>query len=238
LRGVRLRVILVAAVKLSVIMPAYNERDTILETLRRVLAVNIEKQVIVVDDGSTDGTREIIDGFKHPDLLVVHHARNRGKGCAIRSALPHVKGDAVIIQDADGEYDPQDYPALLEPLVSGRADVVYGSRFLGTIRYMPLANRIFNLFISLLARVLFGTRLTDEGTCYKLFKASTITSLPLRCRGFEFCPEVTAKVLKRGLRLEEVPIRYEARTARQGRKIKWHDAFRITWALLKYRFAE
>lgn len=224
--------------KLSVIVPAYNERDTILDTLRRVLAVNLEKQVIVVDDGSTDGTSQLLDGVKHPDLLVIHHQRNQGKGSAIRTAIPHVRGDAVIIQDADGEYDPQDYPALLAPLVSGRADVVYGSRFLGTIGYMPLANRIFNIFISLLARLLFGARLTDEGTCYKLFKASTLTSLPLKCRGFEFCPEVTAKVLKRGLRLEEVPIHYQARTALQGRKIKWHDAFTITWALLKYRFAD
>jgi dolichol-phosphate mannosyltransferase len=225
-------------VKLSVIVPAYNERDTILDTLRRVFAVKLDKQVIVVDDGSTDGTSQLLDGLEHPDLLVIHQPRNRGKGAAIRSAIPHVRGDAVIIQDADGEYDPRDYPALLEPIVAGRADVVYGSRFLGTIRYMPLANRVFNLFISLLARLLFGARLTDEGTCYKLFKASTLAAIPLKCRGFEFCPEVTAKVLKRGLRLEEVPIAYEARTALQGRKIKWHDAFTITWALLKYRFAE
>ena len=224
--------------RLSVIVPVYNERDIVLETLRRVLASPVPKQVIVVDDGSTDGTSELLESFKHPDLLLLHHSSNKGKGAAIRTALQHVTGDAVIIQDADGEYDPTDYPGLLRPIEHGSADVVYGSRFLGEIGYMPLANRAWNYFISLLARLLFHARLTDEGTCYKLFRTDVIKALPLRCQRFEFCPEVTAKALKRGLRLTEVPIHYSARTAKQGRKIKWHDAFRIAWALIKYRFVD
>ena len=224
--------------RLTVIIPAYNERDIVLETLRRVLASPVDKQVIVVDDGSTDGTAKLLDSFNHPDLQVIHHDRNQGKGAAIRTALKYAAGDAIIIQDADGEYDPRDYPHLLKPLQAGRADVVYGSRFLGDMGYMPLANRIWNYFISLLARLLFHAKLTDEGTCYKLFRADALKAIPLRCQRFEFCPEVTAKALKRGLRLEEVPIRYSARTAKQGRKIKWHDAFRITWALIKYRFVD
>jgi len=225
-------------VKLSVIVPAYNERGIVLETLRRVLASPVDKQVIVVDDGSTDGTAELLDSFKHPALQVIHHERNQGKGAAIRTALKYAAGDAIIIQDADGEYDPRDYPNLLKPLQAGRADVVYGSRFLGDMGYMPLANRIWNYFISLLARLLFQAKLTDEGTCYKLFRADALKAIPLRSQRFEFCPEVTAKALKRGLRLVEVPIRYSARTAKHGRKIKWHDAFRITWALIKYRFVD
>jgi len=232
--------------KLSVIIPVYNERETIAHVLRSVLAVAVEKEVIVVDDGCTDGTGQVVDSISDERVRVIHHPRNIGKGASIRAALEHVTGDAVIIQDADAEYDPDDYPRLLEPLITGRADIVYGSRFLGHIEGIALrrpegmrfANRVFNRVIAALARMLFHFPLTDEATCYKLFRTDVIKSLPLRCRRFEFCPEVTAKALKRGWRLVEVPITYRARGRREGKKIGWRDGVQALWTLVKYRFVE
>jgi glycosyltransferase involved in cell wall biosynthesis len=240
--------------KLSVIIPVYNERETIAHVLQRVLAVGVEKEVIAVDDGSTDGTGQILDAISDQRVRVMHQPRNIGKGASIRAALEHVTGDAVIIQDADAEYDPGDYPRLLEPVTRGRADFVYGSRFLGGAEGlaqgrpeglalkrpegMRFANRVFNRVIAALARILFRFPLTDEATCYKLFRTDVIKSLPLRCRRFEFCPEVTAKALKRGWRLAEVPIAYRARGRKEGKKIGWRDGVQALWTLLKYRFVE
>ena len=219
--------------KLSVIIPAYNEAGTIEETLARVRSGDIEKEIIVVDDYSTDGTREILQ--KHCDFKLVLHDRNMGKGMAIRSALKHVEGDIVIIQDADLEYDPQDFHAMIEPIVSGKAGVVYGSRFLEGKPIMRRANYIANRVLAIAASILFNARITDEATCYKAFRADLITNLPLTCRRFEFCPEVTAKLLRRGVKIVEIPIHYTVRTVAQGKKIGWWDGVVALWTLLKFR---
>lgn len=220
--------------KLSVIIPVYNEGDTIGATLDRVRQSEVDKEIIVVDDCSTDGTRELLAGVK--DIRLVLHERNMGKGMAIRSGLEHVTGDIVIIQDADLEYFPSDYSAMIAPIASGEAEVVYGSRFLEGRPNMHLPNYIANRVLAIAASVLFGARITDEATCYKAFRADLIKSIPLTCKRFEFCPEVTAKALRRGIRIKEVPIRYEARTVAQGKKINWRDGVVALWTLVKYRF--
>ena len=220
--------------KLSVIIPAYNEIDTIEESIARVRQVKLDQEIVVVDDCSTDGTRELLQQL--PDIKLVLHERNMGKGMAIRTALGHVTGDIVIIQDGDLEYDPQDFPAMVEPISSGRADVVYGSRFLKSKPKMRLPNYIANRGLAITASILFRTRITDEATCYKAFRADLIKSLNLTCRRFEFCPEVTAKLLRRGVKITEVPIRYTARTSELGKKIGWWDGIVAFWTLIKYRF--
>lgn len=220
--------------KLSVIVPAYNEVDTIAESIARVREVKLDQEIIVVDDCSTDGTRELLQQL--PDIKLVLHERNMGKGMAIRTALGYVTGDIVIIQDADLEYDPQDFPAMVEPISSGRADVVYGSRFLTSTPKMRLPNYIANRGLAITASILFRTRITDEATCYKAFRADLFKSLELTCRRFEFCPEVTAKLLRRGVKIAEVPIRYTARTSELGKKIGWWDGVVAFWTLIKYRF--
>jgi glycosyltransferase involved in cell wall biosynthesis len=220
--------------KLSVIIPAYNEIDTIEEVLRRVRAVEIEKEIIVTDDCSTDGTREFLR--TQPDIILVESDCNRGKGASIRAAIERVAGEIVLIQDADLEYDPADYPALLEPIVSGRADMVYGTRFARGMPSMRLANYLANKVFAFLATVLYRTKVTDEATCYKAFKTEVLRSIDLRCARFEFCPEVTARLLKRGYRYAEAPVSYQARTYAQGKKITWKDGVECIWALIKYRF--
>ncbi len=220
--------------RLSVIIPAYNERETIAEALRRVKAAPVDKEIIVVDDASTDGTREILTG--DPDIRLLCHAHNQGKGAAIRTALTAVSGDVVIIQDADLEYDPEDYPLLLDPIRRGEARVVYGSRFLRGRPAMRGSNLLCNRLLALMANLLYGAGITDEATCYKAFDASLLRELPLVCRRFEFCPEVTAKVRRRGIRIHEVPIRYTARTFDAGKKIRAWDAVEAFWTLLRYRF--
>ena len=224
--------------KLSVIMPVYNERDILEATLRRVLAVDLDKEIIAVDDGSTDGSGEILDRMRDEGVTVIHQPRNMGKGMAIRTALAHAGGDIVIIQDADGEYEPQEYPDLIRPIVEGRTDVVYGSRFRGSIENMRWPNRLINRILAWMANVLFGAGITDEATCYKVFRTHVVKELPLRCTGFEFCPEVTARLLKRGYRIAEVPITYRARSHEEGKKINWRDGVRAIWTLLKYRFVD
>ncbi len=219
--------------KLSVIIPVYNELDTIEATLDRVRKSPVEKEIIVVDDYSADGTRELLQGIS--DIQLVLHKENMGKGMALRTGLQYVTGDIVIIQDADLEYDPADYPAMIEPIVSGEVDVVYGSRFLNSRPKMRLPNYIANRVLAAAASILFGARITDEATCYKAFRAHLIKSIPLTCRRFEFCPEVTAKILRQGLRIKEVPIRYEARTVAQGKKIGWWDGVVALWTLIKFR---
>lgn len=219
--------------KMSVVIPVYNERETIQEALRRVRAVDWEKEIIVVDDASTDGTRALLEA--EPDIVLLRHTDNQGKGMAIRTALAAVGGDVVVIQDADLEYDPQDLPRLVEPIARGEARVVYGSRFLTGRPRMRLANYLCNRMLAFAANALYGAGISDEATCYKAFDAPLLRSLPLRCRRFEFCPEVTALVRRRGERIMEVPVRYMARTEDAGKKIRWWDAVAAFWTLFRCR---
>jgi len=224
-------------VKLSVIIPCYNEEATIAQALDAVLAEDTPKEVIVVDDGSTDRTLEIAGNYvgRH-EVRIIELPENRGKGYAIREAIKQVTGDVVIIQDADLEYDPRQFPQMIAPIARGEADVVYGSRFRGSIKGMRLPNLIANRVLAWTAGLLYRARITDEATCYKAFRTETLKAIDLRCRRFEFCPEVTAKLLKRGVKIHEVPIHYTARTAAQGKKITWIDGLEAMWTLIKYRF--
>jgi len=226
---------------LSVLMPVFNEKDTIREILERVKASPVDKEIILVDDGSTDGTREILEDLarEDPSLKVVYRDRNRGKGAAIRKAIEHARGEICIIQDADLEYDPGDYPALIKPILEGKTNVVYGSRPLCRENHYPLdLFRVGSFLLTWLANILYFCHITDEPTCYKVFRTDLLKSLPLRCEGFEFCPEVTAKVRKRGERILEVPIRYHKRSVAEGKKIRWTDAVTGAWTLIKYRFKD
>ena len=220
---------------LSVIIPVYNERDTIRQALQRVRALEIPLEIIVVDDASTDGTRELLEA--EPDLVLVKHPTNLGKGLAIRTALERVTGDVVAIQDADLEYDPQDLLRLAAPIARGEVRVVYGSRFLAGRPRMQLPNYVCNRLLAWTANLLYGAGITDEATCYKVFDASLIRSIPLVCRRFEFCPEVTAKVRKRGERILEIPISYTPRSYDSGKKIRWSDGVVALWTLIKFRFS-
>ena len=224
--------------KLSVIVPTFNERNTIAEIVRRMRAVDLplEREIIVVDDGSTDGTREVLKQLGDSTLRVVQHPTNRGKGAAIRTGLEHVTGDLVLIQDADLEYDPDDWPKLLAPVLKGRAVVVYGSRFTGERRNMLFWHWVANRMLSLVANVLYNSTLSDMETGHKLFDRRVLDELSLRARGFDFEPEVTAKVLKTGIRIYEVPISYAGRTLEEGKKITWEDGVIALWTLVKYRF--
>ena len=227
--------------KLSVIMPVHNEEATIDEVVGKVRAVDlgdVEHELVIVDDASTDTTPARLAAYEGaPDVRVFRHPANRGKGGAIRTGIAHVTGDMVIIQDADLEYDPGDYPRLIGPILAGEADVVYGSRFMGTVENMAFLNWLANKILSWTATVLFARRITDEATCYKVFKTDVLTSLELRCERFEFCPEVTAKALRGHYRLVEVPISYRARTVEAGKKIRATDGLEALWTLLRYRFA-
>ncbi|MGO8751788.1 MAG: glycosyltransferase family 2 protein [Thermoguttaceae bacterium] len=224
---------------LTVIVPVFNESATIDQVLRRVLSAPYRKQVIVVDDGSSDGTAEVLEAWEgHPAVELLAHGRNRGKGAAIRTALENARGRFTIIQDADLEYDPQDYPDLIEPLLSGDAQVVYGSRTLN--RHWAHGQR-WNLFalgvrvLNVCLRLLYGARVTDEATCYKAFPTATLKAMALQCEGFEFCPEVTAKACRLGLKILEVPIHYEPRSVREGKKIRWSDGWKALLTLWRYR---
>lgn len=224
--------------KLTVIIPIYNEKETIKALLNKVQSVNFNKEIIIVDDGSTDGSRELIKQLKDPNIKVYFHEKNQGKGAAIRTAIRHASGDIIIIQDADLEYDPQDYYKLIEPIKKGEADVVYGSRFLGN---NPLSYSRFywgGRFLSWLTNILYSCYITDEPTCYKMFKSEVLKSLDLKCKGFEFCPEVTAKVCRRGIKILEIPISYKPRSIEQGKKIRWIDGLIAIWTILKYRFVK
>ena len=226
--------------KLSVIMPVYNEENTIEEILRQVKEVGLAQEIIVIDDGSTDGTREILSGLDGKDgVKVILHEENIGKGSAVRTGIKVTTGDIILIQDADLEYDPRDYPALLKPIEEGRAKVVYGSRFLGGPRTAMLFwHAAGNKFLTLVTNVLYDTILSDMETCYKCFRADVLRDIPLRSRRFEIEPEVTAKVLKRGIRIYEVPISYYGREYEEGKKITGWDAIPALWALIKYRFVD
>ncbi len=224
--------------KLSVIVPVFNERNTVAEIVRQMRAVDlpVEREIVIVDDGSGDGTRDVLSQLADSTVHVVLHPHNRGKGAAIRTGLAQVTGDLVLIQDADLEYDPDDWPKLLAPILKGRAQVVYGSRFTGERRNMLFLHWIGNRFLSLLTNVLYNTTLSDMETCYKLFDRELIDSIDLRSERFDFEPEITAKILRRGIRIYEVPISYSGREFDEGKKITWRDGVVAVKTLVKYRF--
>lgn len=228
--------------KLSIIMPVYNEQETLREILSQVRAVElpgVEKEILVVDDGSTDNSRDILaDEAEAGDLHVFFHNQNQGKGAAVRTAIEQATGDLILIQDADLEYDPRDYPALIRPIIEGRVTVVYGSRFLGPRKAMLFWHMLGNKLLTLTTNILYNAILSDMETCYKCFRADVIRDIPLRSRRFEFEPEITAKVLKRGHRIFEVPISYYGREYHEGKKIGARDAPIAFWTLIKYRFVD
>jgi glycosyltransferase involved in cell wall biosynthesis len=224
---------------LSVVMPAYNEEATIEEMIRRVIAVPIRIELIVVDDGSKDRTREILTrlGAELP-LKVIFQPVNGGKGAALRRGFQEVTGDLVVIQDADLEYSPEEFPQLIELIVEGRADVVYGSRFLGRHRVFLFTHYVGNRIVTLLTNVLYNTMLSDMETCYKVMRVEVLRSFTLNSAGFGIEPELTAKIFKRRYRVYEVPITYDGRGYDEGKKITWRDGIVALWVLLKYRFTE
>jgi dolichol-phosphate mannosyltransferase len=221
----------------SVIVPVYNEIGTMHELLIRLREAPFRKEIIVVDDCSIDGTAVILD--EERDIVLIRHGRNRGKGAAIRSGIERASGEVIIIQDADLEYDPDEIPKVVAPIVDGRTDVAYGSRFMhGFPRGMPIANMIANMVLVWTTRILYGCRLSDEATCYKAFRASMLKAMTLRCERFEFCPEVTAKALRAGHRIVETElINYRPRTLRKGKKIRWTDGVEAFFTLIRYRFS-
>ena len=239
------------AAGLSVIIPVYNEKNTLRELLERVQAQPlswqgqpIEREIVVVDDCSNDGGVDFLEGeagrAAFPDVRLIRHPANRGKGAAIRTGLEHATKPIVLIQDADLEYDPADYPRLIAPVLEGRTRVVYGSRFAGrgplaSVPGMHPANWLANKLLSWTASALFLRRITDEATCYKVLDRSLIDDLQLRAERFDFCPEVTSKVLRRGHTIVEVPIAYRGRGTNEGKKIRWTDAFHAWWTLVRYR---
>lgn len=223
--------------RLSIVIPVYNEHTYLAELLRRVRAVPFEKQIICVDDGSTDGTREILaEEAGKGDLTVIYHEVNQGKGAAVRTGLARIDGDVVIIQDADLEYDPADYPRLLRPIETGRSQVVYGSRFLGEHKAMYFWHMVGNKFLTLVTNVLYDTTLTDMETCYKVFTADVARGIKLTSPRWGFDPEITARILRRGHRIYEVPISYNGREMFEGKKISWRDGLVVLATLLRCRF--
>jgi glycosyltransferase involved in cell wall biosynthesis len=223
---------------LSVVMPVYNERTTIDEIVRRVLAVPLRIELIVVDDGSKDGSGEILDALQRELGFKLFHQLNAGKGAALRRGFQEVTGDLVVIQDADLEYSPEEFPQLIELIVQGKADVVYGSRFLGRHRAFMFAHYVGNKFVTFATNLLYNTMLTDMETCYKAMRVEVLRSMKLKSSGFGIEPELTAKIFKRGYRVYEVPITYAGRGYEQGKKITWRAGFTALWILLKYRFVE
>jgi glycosyltransferase involved in cell wall biosynthesis len=226
------------AMKISIIIPVYNEKATVLELLKRVEELSVDKEIIMVDDGSTDGTRDLLTSLAPGRVRVLLHQGNQGKGAAIRTGLGEATGDVVTIQDADLEYDPRDLLSLLRPIVEGRAGVVYGSRFTGERKNMFFWHWVGNRFLTLVTDILFDTTLSDMETCYKMFRADIIKAINLKCRRFEFEVEVTAKVLKAGHRIYEIPISYAGREFHEGKKITWKDGVAALWYLFKYRFSD
>ena len=225
--------------KLSVVIPVYNEKDTLEELVTKVQAVKIEKELLLIDDFSTDGTREIEDKLekKYKNLKVFKQDKNYGKGAALRTGFKNAKGEYVIVQDADLEYDPEDYHSLLTLIERNENAVIYGSRFLGAERKsMSLTHTLGNKALTTLTNVLYNTSITDMETCYKMFPREVIQSITYHSNRFNFEPEITAKILKKGYKIFEVPIKYYGRDWDEGKKISWKDGFAAIWALIKYRF--
>ena len=226
--------------KFSIIIPVYNEVKTIEEIIRRVQATGLVDEILAIDDGSTDGSRELLERLSQEGKIkAVYHDHNQGKGKAVRTGIKNASGDLILIQDADLEYDPREYPNLLRPIEEGIADVVYGSRFLGAGRRPVLFwNMVANKILTLTTNVLYNNILTDMETGYKLFRREVVQNIPLHAHGFEFEPEFTAKILKRKARIYEVPITFNPRDYSEGKKIKMKDAFIAMWTLFKYRFVD
>ena len=224
---------------LSVVMPVFNERDTVEEIIRRTLAIPLRTQLVVVDDCSTDGTRDILATLQRElGFTLVLQPQNAGKGSALRRGFQEVRGDLVVIQDADLEYSPEEFPQLIELICQGRADVVYGSRFLGKHRVFMFTHYMGNKLLTMATNVLYNTMLTDMETCYKVMRTEVLRSMALEANGFGIEPELTAKIFKRGYRVYEVPITYDVRGYDEGKKIGWRDGFVALWVLLKFRFTE
>ena len=228
--------------KLSVVVPVYNERNTLVEIIRRMRSVelpdSIDREIIIIDDGSDDGTRDVLKQLGDSTVRVVMHPHNRGKGAAVRTGFQVATGDYVLVQDADLEYDPEDWPRMLAPVLSGKARVVYGSRFTGERRNMLFFHWVGNRFLSLVTNVLYNTTLSDMETCYKLVDRALLDAMKLDADRFDIEPEITAKLLKRGVRIYEVPISYTGREVDEGKKITWADGFSALWTLVKYRFRD
>ncbi len=227
---------------ISVIIPVYNESKTIMQVLdavQKVDTIGLKKEVIVVDDGSTDGTRDILKKFN--GAKVIFHNNNQGKGAAIRTGMKHATGDIILIQDADLEYNPSEYPSLLQPILEGKASVVYGSRFSDKFffdRNMYYLHGLGNKFLTAFTNILFSSNLTDMETCYKVMTKDVMQSLPLVSNRFDIEPEITAKILKKGINIYEIPITFKPRSFQEGKKINWRDGIRAAYVLLKYRFWE
>lgn len=225
--------------KISVLIPVYNEVETIKEIVVRVQKVEVEKEIVIVDDSSTDGTRECLREIaqSQENVKVIYHDRNQGKGAALRTGFQQLNGDVVIIQDADLEYDPKEYPVLLEPILDGRADVVYGSRFLGgPHRVLFFWHYLGNKFLTLLSNMLTNLNLTDMETCYKVFKKEVLDEIKIKSNRFAFDPEFTAKIAKKNFRIYETPISYSGRTYAEGKKIGWRDGIKAIFAIIWFRF--
>ena len=226
--------------KLSIVIPVYNEQASLRDVVHRVKAVDYDKEIILVDDCSTDGSRAILEEYKDREgYHVLFHARNRGKGAALRSGFARATGDVIIIQDADLEYDPADYPVLLKPIIDGRADVVYGSRFLGgPHRVLFYWHSVGNKFLTTLSNMLTNLNLTDMETGYKVFTKKVIDSITLKCDRFGFEPEITSKIARRNFRIYEVPISYSGRDYSEGKKITWKDGMAALWFIFRFRFSD
>ena len=230
--------------KLTIIIPVYNEEKTILKVIGKVKQQklkDIKKEIIIVDDFSRDNTKKILSNLKGRDIKVFFHQKNQGKGAAIRTGLNHAAGDIMLIQDADLEYNPKEYPKLLKPIIGKKADVVYGTRMpyiTSHLKDMYMPHVFGNRFLSFLTNIIYNSKVTDMETGYKVFKKEVIKNMRLRARRFDFEPEITAKILKRGYRIYEVPIEFKARTFAQGKKITWRDGLKAVYCLLKYRFVD
>ena len=228
--------------KLSILIPVYNEEKTIkkiIDIIRKVDIGDVKKEIVVVDDGSKDNTLSVLKTIK--GIKLIGHKKNSGKGAAIRTAIKHATGDIIIIQDADLEYDPNEYGILIKPIIEKKAKVVYGSRRLkkSNRKHSGLSFYIGGVSLTLLTNILYpSAHITDEPTCYKVFRADILKNMKLRCMRFEFCPEVTAKVIKRGIKIKEVPISYYPRSVEEGKKINWKDGVEAVWTLLKFRFMD
>lgn len=223
---------------LSIVIPIHNEIRLIAKVLDRVRGMSYEpKELVLIDDASNDGTTDFLKNEESkPNTCVFYHRKNLGKGAAIKTGIQHVTGEIVIVQDADMEYDPDDIPKVIEPILSGETEVAFGSRFMGKVEKMRLRNRLANWILAKIVSLLYGQRITDEATAYKAFRRHVLEEIDLECKGFEFCPEVTAKVLRLGYHIVETPVTFVARTHFEGKKIGWRDFFTAMWVLIKNRF--